>query len=422
MIVKDCSELFEISYAKTGMKVLQITSDDIWHGNVYPETKVFLADDTSFLISTEEGHKICYPDRGYETVSILNNKEDGETITGVIVSPEGRYIYYMRITAATSALWRLDTENFKSEEMVCIDGNLPGTNVKPHHFYGIGTMSSDGKRYATSACLGDGKTPNSPFGLLTFDVEKGTVSVVASDPKLANAHLQYSKSTLPDASHDLLIQMNHGCQTDASGKFIRMLRPAAEGGLGVDIHVISDDGTNWRDLPFGRDGIESCIGHQAWRSDSEAVITITLENDDPTYGMDVNSRQEIIVGWPIPTDPNAPHIGRKLPGAKRINLSEGFPDPRFCHFYAGADGKKFAFDTFFCKEDTVRGQRLYTGIDVGEGPLKFEYILNNRGNFGGAGSTHAHPIFTPNDKHMLFNSDVSGKSQIYMVTDVVFAK
>ena len=37
------------------------------------------------------------------------------------------------------------------------------------------------------------------------------------------------------------------------------------GGEGADIHVIRDDGTNFRNMPWGRDGNEFCQGHQCWR-------------------------------------------------------------------------------------------------------------------------------------------------------------
>ena len=37
------------------------------------------------------------------------------------------------------------------------------------------------------------------------------------------------------------------------------------GGEGADIHVIRDDGTLFRNLPWGRDGNEFCQGHHCWR-------------------------------------------------------------------------------------------------------------------------------------------------------------
>lgn len=52
-------------------------------------------------------------------------------------------------------------------------------------------------------------------------------------------------------------------------------------GFGLDLHIISDDGSGWKTLPVGRDGIEFCQGHQCWRGESTRVIASTLLFDTP---------------------------------------------------------------------------------------------------------------------------------------------
>ncbi len=69
---------------------------------------------------------------------------------------------------------------------------------------------------------------------------------------------------------DILIQENHGNVCDARGAITQLT-----GGAGADIHVIRDDGTDFRNLPWGRDGNEFCQGHQCWRGRSEWAITST---------------------------------------------------------------------------------------------------------------------------------------------------
>ncbi|MEA4823369.1 MAG: hypothetical protein VB111_04555 [Clostridiaceae bacterium] len=403
-----------------GVRIYQLTQDGVSHSGIYPETPVWLEDRRHFLITGENGYEISSLD-GEPPVSILPRVlPDGARPTSACISRDGRWFYHLRVygegLTVTSSLWRVDTRTLTSEKICDTPDRIDGFH--PSHFYGIGTISSDGERFATSAFLGDGTQENAPAGLLVYDIPRRTCILIAADSEWHNSHLQYCQSTDPDASHDLLLQMNHGMLTSPDGRCTRHLEPPPSG-LGADIHVIRDDGTHWRDLPWGRDGLESCIGHQAWRTDSTSCITITLQNMDPSYGLEPHTRQHVIEAYPIPTNREEPHIGAKIPGAKRRILDEGFENPRFCHFFCSADGSHFAFDTFICegegtpKGETGIGQRVYIALDDGE-RLHFQYICNTRGKFLGEGSNHAHPILTPDNSGVLFNSTVSGKSQIYL--------
>lgn len=59
----------------------------------------------------------------------------------------------------------------------------------------------------------------------------------------------------------------HIASLDAEGnRLVRAIRAganpdAANTGYGIDLHVVEDDGTGWRTLPVGRDGVEFCQGH-----------------------------------------------------------------------------------------------------------------------------------------------------------------
>src|SRR5690606_13777702 len=109
----------------------------------------------------------------------------------------------------------------------------------------------------------------------------------------------------PERKYDILIQENHGNQRDEEGRVIRTVS-----GLGADIHVIRDDGTNFRDMPWGRDGNEFCQGHQCWRGRSDWAITSTLLSDPKEC--------QLIESRPVPGDG---HIGLKTPGGVRNHLS-----------------------------------------------------------------------------------------------------
>ncbi len=425
----DCTKLFKMA---PGIRILRLTPEDSAHSNIYPETPVWLTDRRRFLITGDSGYMIASLD-GDAPVTILPRVlPDGSRPTSVCISLDGAWFYHLRVQGtgltSTSSLWRVNTETFAEEHIMDTPYFLDGYH--PSRWYGIGTISSDGERFASSAFLGDGTYANAPAGLIVWDMPQEEVRLVAMDTAFGNAHLQYCRSRDPELSHDLLIQMNHGMQLAPDGTCTLSQEPLPTG-LGVDIHVIRDDGTHWRDLPWGRDGIESCIGHQAWRSDTGACITVLLENADPTYGLAPDTRQHICEAWPVDTDRSAPHIGALNPDPKgrRRMLDEGFEDPRFCHFFCSEDGQHFVFDTFICEgEGSPRGdgpspdgspcigQRIYRAEDDGR-RLHFRYICNTYGKFLGEGSNHAHPILTPDNSAVLFNSTVSGRSQVYMAID-----
>jgi len=138
-----------------------------------------------------------------------------------------------------------------------IDTPLPATRYRPSRIYPLSTLSSDGKRLAQPAFLGDGQTDGAPWGLMVFDLERASVELVLEGPTWLNLHPQYCRSGEPHASHDVMVQENHGCEYDRSGACTVL-----SAGHGADIHVIRDDGSDLRDLPWGRYGHEFCQGHQ----------------------------------------------------------------------------------------------------------------------------------------------------------------
>ncbi len=189
------------------------------------------------------------------------------------------------------------------------------------------------------------------------------------------------------------------------------------GALGVDAHVVRDDGTNWRNLPWGRDGKESLIGHQIWRGNTRAGVTVTLENPDTSYGWAAGTRQDVVAGWPVPATRDA-HTGRLTRGASRarVELSKGFPTARFCHLGTDATGLRLALDTFPIFDGERAGMQVYFASARNEqSPARFTYLLNSRNTFTGK-SLHAHPILSPDGTMLLFNSAVSGTRQLYLVT------
>jgi len=400
-----------------GIHVYQLTDDPQSAGLVYPDQPSFLADGRRLLVNTSTGPVICDPDDGGTQRPIFSDEERRH----LALTFDGQYAYYPQQSKDEGSLTisRIDLDSLRVEDVFHAEGLLPGTSIRADRF-GISTVSSDHYRVACGLWLGDGNTPDAPYGIVVLDLENGETRIVAEDRDFCNPHLQYCRSTDPVATHDLLVQMNHGVHTDAEGKLLVALGPPPE--KGTDIHAVRDDGTNWRDLPFGRDGHESCIGHQIWRGFGTSAVTVTLQNEDTSYGWADGSAQEVVAGWPMATDKNAPHIGLLNPGARRMVLTEGFVKPRFCHLADDASGLKFVFDTFPIYDGRYAGMHVYIGSAPDEEtPFTFRYILNSGVTFtGNKGHMHAHPIISPDGRRLFFNSDITGKPQAYMVTDFTF--
>jgi hypothetical protein len=249
---------------------------------------------------------------------------------------------------------------------------------------------------AISAFFGDGKTEAAPFGLMVFDLEKAAVSVPIYGPTWCNMHAQYCRSTEPQAAHDILIQENHGNQCDAAGRITKLT-----GGEGADIHVIRDDGTQFRNMPWGRDGNEFCQGHQCWRGRTTWAVTST--------GTRKPSEAQLIEGRAAP---HAGHVGIATPGGVRNDLSRKFPSPHFCHFATDIAGKRLVSDA----ELRPHGGKVFTAEfgEPGTDPLHgFRYLLNTRTS--GKKESHIHPFLSPDGKLAFFNSDESGILQAYMI-------
>jgi hypothetical protein len=390
------------------LEVVQLTTEaDVPGSHLYMEAQVFTMDSKRFVLhrsATAHGGSQHDPRHQY----LLCDLEDGcslhplteETgVTGASVSPDGRYVYYFhnetKLNGGRLSLKRVGLDGTRRETIVVVDSPLPGTKFRPSHVYPLSTISVDGRRVAISAFLGDGNSEDAQYGLMVFDVDKAAVGLVIHGQTWCNMHPQYCRSTDPDAMHDLLIQENHGNVAGKDGS-IKIL----VSGAGADIHVVRDDGANFRDMPWGRDGNEFCQGHQCWRGRTTWAITSTGTRKPP--------EAQLIEGQAAP---HAGHLGIRTPGAVRNDLSREFPKPRFYHFATDIAGRRLI-------SDAPQG-RIYVAEfgEPGKAPLRdFKYLLNTRSS--GKKEAHVHPFLSPDGAMAFFNSDESGILQAYMVREV----
>ncbi len=392
-----------------GLEVVQLTTEpDVPSSHLYMEAQVFTMDSKRFVLhrsANAHGSSQSDPKHQY----LLCDIEDGCSLrpltdeigaTGASVSPDGKYVYYFvnetQVGGGRLVLKRVNLDGTDRQTILVVDSPLPDTPFRPSRIYPLSTISSDGKRLAISAFLGDGKTEGAPFGLMVFDLVKAAVSLVIHGPTWCNMHPQYSRSTDPEGMHDVLIQENHGNTASAAGAIQRLV-----GGEGADIHVIRDDGTNFRNMPWGRDGNEFCQGHQCWRGRTSWAITSTGTRKPP--------EAQLIEGHAAP---HAGHVGINTPGGVRNDLTREFPNPHFYHFATDIAGSRLISDAAPMGKDA----RIFLA-ELGEpgkdAATDFQYLLKPRSSC--VKTAHIHPFLSPNGRMGFFNSDESGILQAYMI-------
>ncbi len=392
-----------------GIEVIQLTTEEgVPSSHIYMEAQIFTPDSKRLVLhraATAHGPIRKDPEHRYLVCDIedgcaLHPVTDEMGATSPSLSPDGRTLYYFvdetEVGGGRLILKRVGLDGTDRRTLMVLDTPLPVTNSRPSRIYPLSTISSDGKRLATAAFLGDGQTEGAPWGLLVFDLERATVDVVLQGQTWCNLHPQYSRSLGAEAAHDILVQENHDNEADAAGQIRRLV-----GGLGAEIHLIRDDGTNFRTMPWGRDGNEFCQGHQCWRGRSAWAITGAVTRQPSTA--------PLIEGQAAP---DQGHIGRDTAGAPRNDLSRDSASPHFYHFSTDIAGRRLVSDS----APLDKGGRIFL-MDLGEpgsdAATNLTYLLNPRSSC--SKEAHIHPFLSPDGTMAFFNSDESGVLQAYMM-------
>ncbi len=391
-----------------GLEIVQLTTEtEVPSSHIYMEAQIFTVDSKRFVLHrsahahgssrSDPRHQFLLCD--IENHCALQSLTDELGTTGPSISPDGLYLYYFvdrtRVNGGSLTLKRVRLDGTGREILLTVDSYLPDSRYRPSHLYPLSTISSDGKRLAISAFLGDGNSEGAPFGLLVFDVEKAAVALVLQGPTWCNLHPQFCRSLEPAARRDILVQENHGNQCGAQGEILKLT-----GGEGADIHVVRDDGGDLRNLPWGRDGNEYCQGHQCWRGNTAWAITSTDCRKPP--------EAQLIESQAVPHNG---HLGIKTPGGVRNHLSRSVANPHFYHFATDRAGNRLISDAGPLGPQ-ARIFLAELGLP-GEGAGKFTNLLGPKSSC--IKTAHIHPFLSPDGKLGFFNSDESGILQAYMI-------
>jgi hypothetical protein len=395
-----------------GLRVVQITTDNrVASSHVYMEAPIFTPDSRRFIYFRlgNPRERDSREHRRQYMICDIADRFAGQQITnelgatGPAVSPDGKYMYYLvdetRVGGSRIRLKRVLLDTLWREEIIVIDRALPGCDAVPSRLYPLSSISPDGKRLCTSAHLGNGLKANASWGLIVFDLEKVTAEVVLQGSDYCNMHPQYCHNA--KQGHDILVQHNHGSECDASGKIVTLT-----GGEGADVHVVRDDGSNFRDMPWGRDGVERCQGHQCWRGAHVTAVSSMSSGPD--------ALGPLVEALPAQTDKR--HTGKLIPGAWRNEISRNVQRPFFCHFAFDPTGTKFVSD-FRDPDDLQRKSSIVIG-SLGEGKdsaLRIRHLLHPRATWKHGQQSHPHPFLSPDGRWAFFNSNESGLCQIFAI-------
>jgi len=399
-----------------GIEVFQLTNEpDTPACHIYMEAQIFTPDSKQLVVHRSahpHGSDMLDPEHRYLLVDLENagavspiTDELGPTSPSI--SPDGQWLYYFVNETKIGPGGRLTLRRRKLDgsertDITVIDGCIPGTKLTISNMYPLSTISSDGNRIATCGFLGDGSAENDSWGLIVVDIPTGETRLIMHGPSWCNIHPQYCRSTDAAASHDIMVQENHGCLTSPDGTNRRSVA-----GLGADIHVIRDDGSKFRDFPWGRDGVEGCQGHQCWRGRSTWAIGGTGVTKDPAHPE--RHEQPLIESQAVPHDD---HNGAKSPDSHRNDLARNFDLPRMNHFGTDIAGERLITDQAHQGE----AWHLYfshlgkPGVDAA---TDMRYLLNTQSPI--EKKMHTHPFLSPDGSMGFFNSISTGVLQAYMI-------
>jgi len=290
---------------------------------------------------------------------------------GACISAWKEWLHYWTREERRAVLKRVSLLTFEKQELYECDPNDARVGA-------FGSVSPD-LRYL----VGPIRLGKQMFGISRLDIQHGEWETIHEDPEISNPHVQYN----PVTGADLLIQWNRGCLLDEDGNWIRNVGP-----LGASLYLIDANGGNRRPLPVGEPWTAGATGHECFIADTGRVLFSTGDNTKahPEYAgvtlfvADPNKDEPI----PVPADG---HI---------IN-----------HVSVSKCGRYFVCDSY---RDGPPGPvpLLVGSIKTG----RYRALVESGASCGGPQYTHPHPYFTADNKHVIYNGDITGVPQVYETT------
>jgi len=339
-----------------GAKLTQLTSVAQVSHNIYCEERYMSADGQrlAFLRSplgaAPESLWIC--DLPTSQVARVSDAIVGYPTSSLYSD----HLYFIQPAGGSDrVLMRLNLRTLELEEVFDL-------SKCPRWRWSVPTVSPDDRYF-----VGNFRVRGEIYGLYRADLQRGTWEVFHEHLDICNPHLQFE----PSKGQDLMIQLNHGSKHDEEGNVVELC-----GEQGATLYVIDRDGHNKRPLPVGMPHTPGISGHQCWIADTGKIALTTSQNQ----------------------------IHVVTPGESKSHcIWKGLM--YFGHISTSSDGRFFLTDNF------QGSNKLYIGSFKTNRMIA---VLDPGSTCGFPQYTHPHAYLTPDNRRIIFNSDQTGLSQVWM--------
>ena len=355
----------------SGAEVEQLTSDAVISTNIYPERRFASADGSRIAISRHpfnQPSEIWVCDMNSLRLCRIGplNVTDGNAPLNAV--------YYIDHASEAARLIRLDLIELSTQVLFEFDELR---SVKK------AVVSVDEKYVAVGPHL----IRDNLYAIKRIDLATGRVGTLFEMEDMFNPHLQFN----PAGGYQLIVQVDRGG------------RPAGSDGRrgeiawGRTLYVVDAFSGEVTPLPAGRPHTPRISGHECWVGSTGRVI-FTGGQYNVTASSYVTIEKEI------------PETERHMPPAAIYIAKPGDETPTilaqdrlFNHLGASDDGR------FFVGDDHPTG-RIYVGSIATGRSLP---LCDSHTRQGACQHSHVHAYMTPDNRHVIFNSVVTGVAQVY---------
>jgi len=355
---------------KNGVVIYQITQENRLVSNIYCERPFCSADSKRFLYArqlddagpsdwTQWQYVLC-------EFGTWESEVVGEGLHQVCISYNNDFYFQRPVAGNRLEFVRLDMATAAVEPVWSCRSDI-GRAKHP-------TVSADGKLLAFHHAL---SFSPQRFGLSVVNLQTGERNVVYEHPHLCNAHLQFH----PTDNRTLLVQLNRGCEYTADGELLKLV-----GTEGATLLLLDAITGKVEDLQIGKPFTPPITGHQAWIGTSEDVVATLVPEGESAAA----SGQGIVV-----------LIARGTP-CRQLGTGIGLN-----HIGSTPCGR-------YIFGDCVAGDYIAIGSPVTGKTVTVHNDPEQSGDSPYGQQSHPHAYLTPDFSWMVFNSDCTGRPQVYV--------
>lgn len=353
-----------------GSEIEQLTSEPVTSTNIYCEQRYASADGSRIAIDRRPfGRPVELWVCDMRTLRLCRIAEGN----AVGANPFLNAVYYVTRTSGIPKLMRLDLEELSSRELFTFEGQEPA----------CGAISPDERRFIG----GPFHVRNNVYSLCRIDFADGKLITLCEVEDMFNPHVQFD----PGNGKRAFIQINRGGVITASKNLKSLTGP-----LGATLALLDVETGKVSSLPVGRPHTPAITGHEAWGAKSGRIV-FTAGHYDVSPSSFVTLKKDA-------------NKDGKPPAAAIYSVAPGEPEPTvvadgllFNHIAVSDDGR------FFIGDDHATG-RIYVGnLQNGH----YLPICDSHTRQGSCQYSHVHAYMTPDNRHVIFNSIVTGIAQVY---------